>query len=102
MQASMEIPTNQLPASINHAQATEQEKNMIYACHTKGLKKIAEMLNKFLPELGGVIKAKGKGETTRIGPGWTKENPTIPEQTAANRRYVLTPIQTVHIKKINK
>jgi outer membrane protein OmpA-like peptidoglycan-associated protein len=55
-------------------------------------KKIADMLNKSLPELGGVIKYKGMGETNQFGPGWTKESPTIPEQTAPNRRYVLTPI----------
>jgi hypothetical protein len=55
-------------------------------------KKIAEILNKALPELEGAIKFKGMGETNQFGPGWTKENPTIPEQTASNRRYVLTPI----------
>ena len=56
-------------------------------------KKIAEMLNQSLPELEGAFKFKGMGETNQFGPGWTKENPTIPEQTAPNRRYVLTPIK---------
>jgi len=55
-------------------------------------KKIAEVLNQALPELEGSFKFKGMGETNQFGPGWTKENPTIPEQTAPNRRYVLTPI----------
>lgn len=56
-------------------------------------KKIAEMLNKSLPELGGVFKYKGLGETTQFGPGWTKDNPTIPEQTAPNRKYFLGQIR---------
>jgi hypothetical protein len=55
-------------------------------------KKIAEVLNQALPELEGAIKFKGMGETNQFGPGWTKEAPTIPEQTAPNRRYVLSPI----------
>ena len=54
---------------------------------------IADILNKSIPELGGAIGFKGFGETTKWGPGWTKENPTIPEQTAANRRYILSPIK---------
>jgi hypothetical protein len=54
---------------------------------------IAETLNKSLPELGNIIKFKGLGETTKWGPGWTKETPTIPEQTAPNRRYFLSGIQ---------
>ena len=53
-------------------------------------KKIAEILNSQLPELGGAIKFKGMGETNQFGPGWTKDSPTIPEQTSPNRRYVLT------------
>jgi len=60
-------------------------------------RKIAEELNKALPELGGAIKFKGMGETTKWGPGWTKEKPTIPEQTAPNRRY-LVPSLIVVIK----
>jgi len=55
-------------------------------------KKIAEVLNQALPELEGSINFKGMGETNQFGPGWTKESPTIPEQTAPNRRFVLTPI----------
>lgn len=54
---------------------------------------IADILNKSIPELGGAIGFKGIGETTKWGPGWTKERPTIPEQTAANRRYILSPIK---------
>lgn len=56
-------------------------------------KKIAELLNKSIPELGGIIKHKGLGQTTQFGPGWTKENPTIPEQTAPNRKYFLGQIK---------
>lgn len=52
-------------------------------------RKISEELNKALPELGGAIKFKGMGETNKWGPGWTKEKPTVPEQTAPNRRYVV-------------
>ena len=51
------------------------------------------MLNQYLPELGGAIKFKGLGETTKWGPGWTPQNPTIPEQTAPNRRYFLSGIK---------
>lgn len=54
---------------------------------------IADMLNQYLPELGGAIKFKGLGETTKWGPGWTPQNPTIPEQTAPNRRYFLSGIK---------
>jgi hypothetical protein len=54
---------------------------------------IADEINKQLPDLGNAIKFKGMGETTQFGPGWTKESPTIPEKTAPNRRYVLTPIK---------
>jgi len=54
---------------------------------------IAEELNKRIPELGNAFKFKGLGETTQWGPGWTQELPTIPEKTAPNRRYVLSPIQ---------
>jgi len=60
---------------------------------TQRAKAIAEILNKELPELGGVFQFKGMGETTQWGPGWTPENPTVPEQTAPNRRYVLNPIK---------
>ncbi|OQC44330.1 MAG: hypothetical protein BWX59_01989 [Bacteroidetes bacterium ADurb.Bin028] len=59
---------------------------------------IADILNKELPELGGIFKFKGMGETTKFGPGWTKENPTVPEVTAPNRRYVLSDIQPFTIK----
>lgn len=56
-------------------------------------KKIAEILNKELPELSNAFQPKGMGETTQWGPGWTPQSPTIPETTAANRRIVLNPIQ---------
>ena len=56
-------------------------------------KKLADSLNQLIPELGGAFKNKGMGETTQFGPGWTKESPTIPEQTAPNRRYVLSSIK---------
>jgi hypothetical protein len=60
---------------------------------TERAKVIADELNKRLPELGNAIKSKGMGETTQFGPGWTKESPTVPEKTAPNRRYVLSPIK---------
>lgn len=56
-------------------------------------KAIAEILNQSLPELDGAFQSKGVGETTEWGPGWTPDNPTIPEQTAPNRRYVLKKIK---------
>ena len=54
-------------------------------------KLIANILNKGLPEFGGVFQFQGMGETTEFsnGVGWTPENPTSPSETAANRRYVL-------------
>lgn len=55
-------------------------------------KVIADILNKSLPELNGVFTGKGVGPTTKWGPGWTPENPTVPEQTAPNRRYLLSKI----------
>lgn len=60
---------------------------------TERAKKIADILNNNLKELGGAFKGVGMGETTKWGPGWTKENPTIPQQTAPNRRYVLSNIK---------
>jgi len=59
-------------------------------------KVIADLLNKSLPELNGAIKYKGMGQTTHWGPGWTKEKPTIPEQTAPNRKFIL-PGTTVNV-----
>jgi len=60
---------------------------------------IADILNKGLPEFGGVFKHKGVGETTKWGPGWTPESAgTItPEDTAPNRRYLLSPFKTPFI-----
>jgi outer membrane protein OmpA-like peptidoglycan-associated protein len=55
-------------------------------------RKIAETLNQSLPELGGAIKFKGMGETNKWGPSWTPQKPTIPEQTAPNRRFILPSI----------
>lgn len=54
---------------------------------------IANLINQALPELDGAFQAKGMGETTHWGPGWTPENPTMPEQTAPNRRYVSKKIK---------
>ena len=62
-------------------------------------KVLADMLNKSLPELGGIFKFKGMGETTQFGPGWTQNSPTIPEQTAPNRRYILSPIKPFVVKQ---
>lgn len=70
---------------------TRQEYDMCLS--QERAKKIAEVLNQSLPELEGSFKFRGMGETNQFGPGWTKESPTIPEQTTPNRRYVLTPIK---------
>ena len=56
---------------------------------------IADILNKGLPEFGGIFKYKGMGQTTKWGPGWTPESAgTItPEDTTPNRRYLLSPFK---------
>lgn len=64
-----------------------------YCLSDQRAKAIAEILNKSLPELSGAFQAKGEGQTNKFGPGWTKENPTIPEKTFQNRRYVLDDIK---------
>jgi hypothetical protein len=36
------------------------------------------------------ISAVGNGETTKFGPGWTKQKPTTPEETKPNRKLIIT------------
>lgn len=55
-------------------------------------KKISEIINQKLEGTGVSLKFFGAGETTKFGPGWTKEKPTTTSQTAPNRRFALTPI----------
>ena len=63
---------------------------------------IADLLNKSLSELGGAFKFRGMGETSKFNNiGWTKEKPTIPDQTAANRVFVLTPIPSFVTTGVN-
>lgn len=55
-------------------------------------KKISEIINQKLDGTGVSLKFFGAGETTKFGPGWTKEKPTTTQETAPNRRFTLTPI----------
>lgn len=55
-------------------------------------KKISEIINQKLEGTGVSLKFFGAGETTKFGPGWTKEKPTTTQETAPNRRFALTPI----------
>lgn len=55
-------------------------------------KKISEIINQKLEGTGVSLKFFGAGETTKFGPGWTKEKPTTTQETAPNRRFTLTPI----------
>lgn len=55
-------------------------------------KKISEIINQKLEGTGVSLKFFGAGETTKFGPGWTKETPTTTQETAPNRRFTLTPI----------
>ena len=66
-------------------------------------KKIADILNAKLEGTGITFGYVGAGETTKFGPGWTKEKPTTTKETAPNRRFVLTPIapfsKTIKVEK---
>jgi len=55
-------------------------------------KKISEIINQKLDGTGVSLKFFGAGETTKFGPGWSKEKPTTTQQTSPNRRFTLTPI----------
>ncbi len=55
-------------------------------------KKISEIINQKLDGTGVSLKFFGAGETTKFGPGWSKEKPTTAQQTSPNRRFTLTPI----------
>lgn len=60
--------------------------------------KIANILNEKLPEIGSFV-GKGMGETTKFGPGWTKEKPTNTDETLPNRRFMVSlPKYTINIK----
>jgi hypothetical protein len=55
--------------------------------------RISEILNGKLEKTGITVGAKGMGETKQFnGIGYTKEKPTTTDQTAPNRRFVLTTI----------
>jgi len=85
---NQKIQGNYQPCAAN---GTRAEYDMCLS--TERAKAIAEILNQSLPEMDGAFQSKGMGETTKWGPGWTAENPTIPEQTAPNRRYLLSKLQ---------
>jgi outer membrane protein OmpA-like peptidoglycan-associated protein len=53
--------------------------------------KIVELLETNLPELKGILKGVGYGETDKFnGIGWTKQKETSPSETAPNRRFLFT------------
>ena len=54
--------------------------------------KISKIINDKLTGTNVSLKFFGAGETTKFGPGWTKEKPTTTKETAPNRRFTLTPI----------
>lgn len=54
--------------------------------------KISKIINDKLRDTNVSLKFFGAGETTKFGPGWTKEKPTTTKETAPNRRFTLTPI----------
>jgi len=62
---------------------------------------IADILNKGLPNFGGIFKHKGVGETDRFKKGamWTPENASTitPEDTAPNRRYLLSAFKRAFV-----
>jgi outer membrane protein OmpA-like peptidoglycan-associated protein len=65
-------------------------------------KKVAEDLQKIFDSLNinVDIKSKGYGETDKFGPAWSKEKPTQPKDTQANRRITFNiPKYTETIKK---
>jgi outer membrane protein OmpA-like peptidoglycan-associated protein len=42
-----------------------------------------------LPELNGLLRAKGMGETCEFGPCWSKNKKVTPKDTAKNRRFII-------------
>lgn len=65
-------------------------------------KKVAEDLKKIFNSLGinVTIKSEGHGETDKFGPAWSKEKPTQPKDTQANRRITFNiPEYTETINK---
>jgi outer membrane protein OmpA-like peptidoglycan-associated protein len=65
-------------------------------------KKVAEDLQKIFDSLNinVDIKSKGYGETDKFGPAWSKEEPTQPKDTQANRRITFNiPKYTETINK---
>ena len=65
-------------------------------------KKVAEDLQEIFNSLGinVTIKSKGHGETDKFGPAWSKEKPTQPKDTQANRRITFNiPEYTETINK---
>lgn len=86
-------PNQQIVGDYKPCSGNQIRKEYDLCLSTERAKVIANILNKELPELGGAFQAKGVGQTTQWGPGWTPQSPTIPDQTAPNRRYVLSPMK---------
>lgn len=86
-------PTQAITGGYQPCAGNKTRKEYDKCLSSERAKKIADILNSSLKELGGAFKSVGIGETTKWGPGWTKENPTIPQQTAPNRRYVMSEIK---------
>lgn len=86
-------PNQEIVGDYKPCSGNRVRKDYNLCLSTERAKVISTILNQSLPELSGAFQAKGMGETTRWGPGWTKESPTLPEQTAPNRRYLLGKIK---------
>lgn len=85
-------PTQPVTGGYQPCMGNKTRRDYDLCLSSERAKKIADILNSSIKELGGIFKFKGMGETTKWGPGWTAENPTIPEQTAPNRRYIMSQI----------
>jgi hypothetical protein len=92
-------PEEQIQGKFQPCSANTKRSEYDLCISQQRAKKIADILNTSLPELGGSIKYIGKGETTEFGPGWTQENPTTPDKTANNRRFVLNPIKPFTVQQ---
>jgi hypothetical protein len=91
-------PNQEMVGEYKPCSGNKIRKDYDLCLSTERARVLSELLNKGLPELGGIFQYKGMGQTDKWGPGWTPERPTIPEQTAANRRYLLSPITPFVVK----
>ena len=88
-------PDQQIVGQYKPCSGNKTRKDYDLCLSTERAKLIAEILNQGLTEYGGAFQYKGIGETTEWGPGWApgEGNETTPEQTAPNRRYLLSKLK---------